>query len=198
MLEWITAISGLVLVLVTLMGYIAKKELKYVFWLISGISFLVIGLALAIMGLNDALAFPGTIYLGSIYPSFLAIGILFDKEEKWGRYYLIFTLIMLVLIGAGQATGTVLKTIAQVTLHATSGLIIVFLPLLYYFKGELHEDYLFFSIGGIVIGIGGLALATLIAGKPLLPFDLVVMLLHPLLFISAFLIALSVYLVQQL
>ncbi|MGQ4891814.1 MAG: hypothetical protein ACP6IP_04905 [Candidatus Njordarchaeia archaeon] len=198
MLEWITVISGLAYLGVSIWGYTKKKSVDYISWVVSSLGFFIIAVALAILAL-DALALPITIYLGSIYPSFLAIGLLVRREpegEIW-KYYLYFTVFMLILMAIGQATNTALKLIALVTLHSISGLIIVFMPILQFFSKKWDVSYLMFSIGGIVIGIGGLALATIQAGAPMLPFDLVVALLHPLLFISAFLIALGVYLVME-
>ena len=198
MLEWITVLSGLAYLGVSIWGYTKKKSIDYISWTISSLGFFIIAVALAIMAL-DALALPITIYLGSIYPSFLAIGLLYrkDKEGQIWKYYLYFTVIMLILMAIGQATGTVLKVGSLVTLHSISGLIIVFLPIIEFLGKRWNINYLMFTIGGIVIGIGGLALATVQAGAPMLPFDLVVQLLHPLLFISAFLIALGVYLVME-
>jgi len=192
MFEWITVISGIFLVLVTIYGYMKKQSLEYAFWFLSGLSFLIISIGLALLGL-DALALPFTIYLGSIYPSFLALGLLFKRELHW-KYYLIFIISMLFLILIGQLLISPLRTIAQVTLHTISGLIIVFLPIFVYLKYEEKITQLVFSIGGIVIGIGGMALASIVAGRPILPLEVVVALLHPLLFISAFLIALAIYL----
>jgi len=197
MLEWVTLISGLVFFLIALYGYNEKKSLEYIIWSISGLTFLIIAIALVAMSL-DALSLPYTVYLGSIYPSFLALGLLYKKEGYW-KYYLYFIILMIILIAAGQVALPQLKVGAQVALHAISGLIIVFLPIIEVLvRKEWHAYYLLFSLGGIVIGIGGLALASIVAGAPILPFELVVMLLHPLLFISAFLIALGIYLITQL
>lgn len=86
-----------------------------------------------------------------------------------------------------------MKAVIHATLHSISGLIIVFLPLLYVYKKTVNYGFLTMSLGGITIGIGGLALASIIAGKPILPMELVVQLLHPLLFISGFLLSLGIY-----
>ncbi len=127
-MEYVTLISSLIYLIVTINGYYRKRELEYLSFLISSIAFFVISIALVIMGL-DALALPYTVYLGSIYPSFLALGLLIHKKTEW-KYYLYFIILMLVLIAIGQVALPALKTGAQVTLHTISGLIIVFLPLI--------------------------------------------------------------------
>ena len=193
LLEWITVISGLVYLAVSILGYNKKQGIEYITWTISSLAFFLIAIALATSGLA-ALELPVTPYLGSIYPSFLAIGILVKKENEWWKYYLYFTVIILIIMAIGQSFVPTLGTGAQIFLHTISGLIIVFLPLMEVLKGNWSVNYLAFTVGGIVIGIGGLALATIVAGAPMLPFELVVQLLHPLLFISAFLIAIGVYL----
>lgn len=193
MLAVVTLLSGIFLVAAAGFGYVKKRTLEYVFWLISGLAFFVISIALVILDL-DALSLPITIYLGSIYPSFLALGLLYRKNIYW-REYLGFALVLFFLIIVGDITQSVVKTIAQITLHSVSGLIIVLLPLYFVFiRRDSHWYLLLFSLGGLVIGIGGVALASLATQTPLLPFDLVVALLHPLLFISAFLIGFAVYL----
>ncbi len=57
----------------------------------------------------------------------------------------------------------------------------------------MGASYLLFTLGGLVIGIGGLALASITAGAPLLPLELVILLLHPLLFISVILISIGIF-----
>jgi len=183
--------TSLIYLIVTLYGYFNKKLLEYISWFISSIAFFIIALALVVTGLN-ALKLPYTVYLGSIYPSFLALGILINRKAKW-KYYLYFIAIMFLLIAIGQALIPSLKTISQIALHSVSGLIIVFLPLIDVLSKKRPTEYILFSIGGIVIGVGGLALATITAGAPILPQELVIILLHPLLFISVILISIGVF-----
>ena len=65
-----------------------------------------------------------------------------------------------------------------------------------YREKEKIPYILLFTLSGVTISIGGLALASISARKPILT-ELAVQLLHPLLFISAFLLALGVYLVER-
>lgn len=195
MLEFITLISAITLLLVSLIGYFNKREIEYVFWSIAGLAYLIIVLALVIMGL-DALRLTITPLLGSIYPSFLAVGII-SIAYKWWRYYFIFVILMLMLIIVATFISPILKGAVHGVLHTISGLIIVFLPLIYIYRKIVNIGFITATLGGITIGIGGLALAALMAGKPILPLDLVIMLLHPLLFLSAFLFSIGIYIVQR-
>ena len=198
MMEYITVLAGIVYFLAALYGYSIEQNIKQIFYIISSLAFLIIALALATVGL-DALSLPVTIYLGTIYPTFLALAILYklENDEYW-KYFLYYVIFALILIAIGKSVYTPLATVIQIITHSIAGLIIVFLPLIKTLVSkEWDIKYLTFTIGGIVIGIGGLALATIAANAPMLPFDLVVQLLHPLLFISAFLIAIGVFITVE-
>ncbi|AGK61890.1 hypothetical protein Asulf_01924 [Archaeoglobus sulfaticallidus PM70-1] len=186
--EWVTVVSGLAFTAVAVLLYSRTKQISALLWTIAAASFLVISIALAVMGLN-ALQLAVTPYLGSIYPGLLAAGIIASKSKAW-RYYFAFVIVALVLMAAGSEG---LVKISRVLLHSVSGLIIVFLPLVFAVKRLAPASSIFVSIGGLLISIGGLALATLMAGKPLLPFETVVFILHPLLFLSAFVMAAGLY-----
>jgi hypothetical protein len=55
-------------------------------------------------------------------------------------------------------------------------------------KGTMSKCFLWVTLGGTLIGLGGIALAFLTAGKQLLFFspEFVLMILAPLLFLTAF------------
>jgi len=192
MLEYVTLLSSILLLIVILYGLYKNGVIIYYSWLISAIAFLILSVALVTLGL-DALSLPVTPYLGSIYPSFLALGIIMIRYKKGWLYYLGFILLMLILMAIGSAAYPAIKTTSQIVLHSISGLIIVFLPLYYVVRKKTPSPFIITSLGGITIGIGGLALASIIAGKPLLPIDLVVQILHPILALSALLIAIGIY-----
>jgi len=189
MMEFITLVSSLALVGVSLYGYRNKREIPYAFWAVSGLAFLIISVALVVLGLN-ALQLPVTPYLGSIYPAFMALGLIALRSDFW-KYYLAFIVLMLLLFGLASSN------VFQIGLHSISGLVIVFLPIVYLVKKQTNTAILLFTLGGFTIAIGGMALAAITAGKPILPLGLVIQLLHPLLFVSAFLLALGIYAVNN-
>lgn len=198
MLEYVTLIAAIVYLVIALYGYGLKKSVDYLSWIISSIGFLAVAGALVALGLV-ALEQPYAPYLGTIYPAFLAIGLLYRKEGvDWWKYYFYFTVIMFILMAIGHGANVRgLMIGAEVLLHVISGLIIVFLPIVEFFGGRWNVKYLVISLGGIVIGIGGMALASIVAGAPILPEKLVISLLHPILALSAFLIAIGIFLITE-
>jgi hypothetical protein len=195
MLEFITLLSSLILIGISLDSYRSKEvayRVSYVFWAVSGLAFLIISIALIVLGLN-ALQLPVTPYLGSIYPAFMALGLVAYRSRYW-KHYLAFVILMLILIPAGSAFAV---NVFQVGLHSISGLIIILLPVVYFVRKQANAGILLFTVGGFTIAVGGMALAAISAGKPILPLELVVQLLHPLLFISAFLLASGIYTVKN-
>ena len=82
---------------------------------------------------------------------------------------------------------------AHGVLHSVSGLVIVAVPLYYYIRRASNAWSLVVSLGGITISIGGLALAAIAMGREILPLETVVYILHPVLFLSALMLAVGFY-----
>ncbi len=162
-------------------------------WVIAGISFLMIAAALSALKL-DALSLPITPYVGALYPAFMAAGIL---GTKYWRQYVAFIFVMLLLMLVGSTTYKPLFTGAEVVLHSISGLIVTFLPLIMAAQRKAPAATSLIGLGGLLISIGGLALATLMVKRPLLPLETVIFLLHPLLFLSAFVMSAGIYLYRS-
>jgi len=191
--ELLTLLSSLLLLSISLYKYLKSKEISYAMWSIAALSFLIIAAALALLKL-DALSLPITPYVGALYPAFMAAGVL--GKDHW-RKYVIFILLMLLLMVIGQLSYKLIFTGAEVILHSVSGLIITFLPFIIVARRRAPPTESLIGLGGLLISIGGLALTTLLAQKPLLPMETVIFLLHPLLFLSAFLMAAGIYLCRR-
>lgn len=191
--ELLTLLSSLLLLSISLYKYLKSKEISYAMWSIAALSFLIIAAALALLKLG-ALSLPITPYVGALYPAFMAAGVL--GKGHW-RKYAIFILLMLLLMVIGQLSYKLIFTGAEVILHSVSGLIITFLPFIMVARRRAPPTESLIGLGGLLISIGGLALATLLAQKPLLPMETVIFLLHPLLFLSAFLMAAGIYLCRR-
>ena len=71
--------------------------------------------------------------------------------------------------------------------HAFAGFTIFFIPILALKTGKVNSKFLFITLGGTLIGLGGIALAFISVGKQLLFFSqpLVLTILAPLLFLTA-------------
>jgi hypothetical protein len=191
--ELLTLLSSLLLLSISIYKYLKSKEISYAMWSIAALSFLIIAAALALLKLG-ALSLPITPYVGALYPAFMAAGVL--GKDHW-RKYVIFILLMLLLMVIGQLSYKLIFTGAEVILHSVSGLIITFLPFIMVARRRAPPTESLIGLGGLLISIGGLALATLLAQKPLLPMETVIFLLHPLLFLSAFLMAAGIYLCRR-
>ncbi|ACB07530.1 hypothetical protein [Candidatus Korarchaeum cryptofilum] len=191
--ELLTLLSSLLLLSISIYKYLKSKEISYAMWSIAALSFLIIAAALALLKL-DALSLPITPYVGALYPAFMAAGVL--GKDHW-RKYVIFILLMLLLMVIGQLSYKLIFTGAEVILHSVSGLIITFLPFIIVARRRAPPTESLIGLGGLLISIGGLALTTLLAQKPLLPMETVIFLLHPLLFLSAFLMAAGIYLCRR-
>ncbi len=64
-----------------------------------------------------------------------------------------------------------LKSVAVPVFHGVAGLIIVALPIKRCLKDNAPKGFVLISVGGILISLGGMALAFLNAGKQLLFFS---------------------------
>ncbi|MEB3860438.1 MAG: hypothetical protein LRS43_04435 [Desulfurococcales archaeon] len=189
--EWVTLASSLALLYVAIASYKWSREASAL-WVIAGLGFLFVSAGLAISGL-EALENPLTPFIGALYPGFLASGIIAANTGYW-RPYVAFVIAMLALMSIGKASGVeALMGASEGILHSVSGLVIIFMPLYYVYKKISPSISVLVSVGGLLISIGGVALASIAAGSPLLPPDLVISILHPVLFLSALTISLGLY-----
>ena len=83
--------------------------------------------------------------------------------------YLIFALIGFTSVAVTRYTAqTRNATLVLAWTHGIAGLIITFIPVFLSIQGSVSPEYLFVGIGGALIGLGGLLLAFLKTGKPIL------------------------------
>ncbi len=164
-----------------------------IYYIISFAVLLVAGLLLIIFGWN-ALANNFVAVVAGLIPFGLATGLIsrfYPKHEKW---YLSLMIIGLILIAVTRYANLVaLGKIVYPLFHAIAGLTIFFLPIFGVTSGKVKGSFICVTIGGTLIGTGGIALAFLKAGKQLLFFsqDLVSTILAPLLFLTALFFAIG-------
>jgi hypothetical protein len=107
-----------------------------------------------------------------LIPTGLAAGLTTQFLPKWGKAYGIFALAGLVLITVTRFTGpAVLATVPLVIVHSVSGLLIFALPIAAVKRGEAVSGFLGVTVGGALIGLGGIALAFIKTGGQLLFFS---------------------------
>ncbi len=163
------------------------KRSSEVYYIISFAVLLVAGLLL-IAFTYDVLASPLVVIVAVLIPAGLATGLTAFVYPKYERPYLAFMLLGLVAIAVTRftAAGT-LATIVLIIVHSVAGLTIFFLPIAAVKQQKAPAGFIWVTVGGGLIGLGGIALAFLKTGRQLLFFsqELVFTILAPLLLLMA-------------
>jgi hypothetical protein len=120
--------------------------------------------------------------VSSLIPGFMAAGLLWTWKRPAGSYYARYVIAAFVVLLAATLAASASTVYFVAFVHAPSGLIVFLLPFYLVLTKKNTWSALFVGIGGLLIGVGGMALATLSAGVPLLPSDLVTALLAPIFF----------------
>ena len=174
----------------------ATKHVANIYYMISFAVLLVSGLLLIFMGWN-ILGLLGNgsgesrlvAVVATIIPFSMATGLLAKFYTEKEKIYLSTMLLGIVLIAISRFTdmGTFAKIIYPV-FHSIAGLTIFFIPIMVVKNGLMSKCFYWVTVGGTLIGLGGIALAFITAGKQLLFFspEFVLMILAPLLFLTAF------------
>ena len=133
----------------------------------------------------DVLKSPYVIVVAYLIPLGLSIGLVTEFYSKNAKQYLIFGIVGLVLIFLTRividAGGW--ATIILVVFHSVAGLIIFFVPIFVNKANKAPGGFIFVTVGGALIGLGGIALAFIKSNSQLLFFskDFVFAILAPLL-----------------
>ena len=164
--------------------YTLKKALHNLYYLMGFAVLLVSGLLLIFLGL-DILASPYVLTVASLIPLGISMGIAEEYFPSWKKYFKWFALIGFLAIAITSIGGMeTLKKIAVPLFHGVAGLVIFLGP--FYAKGS-PKGFWWVGIGGLLIGLGGIALAFISVGAQLLFFSpsFVMLILTPLLFLMA-------------
>ena len=168
--------------------YKKEKALYDVYYMLGFGVLLVSGLLLIFFGW-DILASPYVLTVATLIPLGISMGLMNQFRPKYKKAYSWFALVGLLSIAVTSIFGMSLKSVAVPVFHGVAGLIIFGLPI---YKCTVEKDAVkgfgMVGIGGALIGIGGMALAFMIAGKPLFGVfteDFILMILAPLLFLMA-------------
>lgn len=130
---------------------------------------LVAGLLLLILGF-EVLDSPIVVMVSTIIPLSLATGLVWQHLSYYRIAYLIFAVVGLLAIVITRALPIKnrLPLFVLVIVHGIAGLTIFLLPIILVFSDLAPSGFLLISLGGALIGLGGLLLALLKAGNPLL------------------------------
>ncbi|HEY54640.1 MAG TPA: hypothetical protein G4N94_14425 [Caldilineae bacterium] len=185
----LTGLTALYLIWRFFDDYRQTKSNSDIYYIISFAVLLVAGLLLIAFGYG-VLGSPWVVIVSVLIPAGLSLGLVSEFFSKYEKGYLIFVIIGLLAIAITRLTGpegATIDTIVLVIVHAIAGLIIVIVPILAVTRKLAPGGFIFVSIGGILIDLGGIALAFLKLGKQFLFFSesVVFTILAPLLLLMA-------------
>ncbi|MBN1449565.1 MAG: hypothetical protein JW963_00995 [Anaerolineales bacterium] len=168
--------------------YGLHKALHNIYYLMGFAVLLVSGLLLIFLGL-DILASPWVLTVASLIPLGISMGLAEEYFPKWKTAFKWFAAIGFLAIAITSLGGMeTLKKIAVPLFHGVAGLVIFLGPFFATSSPQgkgAPKGFFWVGIGGLLIGLGGIALAFISAGKQLLFFSpaFVMLILTPLLFL---------------
>jgi hypothetical protein len=145
---------------------------------------LVAGLLLIILGF-DVLDSPVVVIVSTIIPLALSLGLVWEHIASLRTPYLIFAIggFLAVTLTRIRPAPDKIPTIVLAIVHGSAGMTIFLLPIVLSVQGVTKPLFSLVGIGGALIGIGGLALSFLKAGKPILSKELILKILPIILFL---------------
>ncbi len=164
--------------------YNLNKALHNLYYLMGFAVLLVSGLLLIFLGL-DILSSPYVLTVASLIPLGISMGVAEEYYPAWKKYFKWFAVIGFLAIAVTSIGGMdTLKKIAVPLFHGVAGFVIFLGP---FFAKNAPKGFWWVGIGGMLIGLGGIALAFISIGKQLLFFSpaFVMLILTPLLFLMA-------------
>ncbi|MBI3172177.1 MAG: hypothetical protein HYZ25_00535 [Chloroflexi bacterium] len=162
--------------------YTLHKALHNLYYLMGFAVLLVSGLLLIFLGLG-ILAKPLVLTVASLIPLGISMGLAEEYFPAWKTYFKWFAAVGFVAIAVSSIGGLdILKKISVPLFHGVAGLVIFLGP---FFAKGAPKGFYWVGIGGLLIGLGGIALAFISVGAQLLFFSpaFVMLILTPLLFL---------------
>lgn len=142
-----------------------RREI-YDWYYIMGFAVLFVSGVLLILLGYDILGTPFVLTVASLIPLGISMGIAEQYFPAWKKYFKWFATIGFLAIAVTSFGGMeTLKKIVVPLFHSVAGLVIFLGP---FFAPKAARGFSWVGIGGLLIGIGGIALAFLSMGKPLL------------------------------
>jgi hypothetical protein len=130
---------------------------------------LVAGLLLIIWGF-EVLDSPMVVIVSTVIPLSLSAGLVWQHLPAYRIPYLVFAvlgLLAIILTRSAHIPGK-LPIFVLAFIHGVAGMTIFLLPILLSILGKTHPLFSLVGVGGALIGIGGLLLSFLKAGRPIL------------------------------
>ncbi len=145
---------------------------------------LVSGLLMILLGF-EVLDSPVVVIVSTTIPLTLSLGLVWQHLESFKVLYLVFAIIgfLAILITRAFPMPGRLPTFVLALVHGIAGMTIFLLPIFLSIQEATKPLFSLVGIGGALIGIGGLALSFLKAGKPILSKELILKILPVILFL---------------
>jgi hypothetical protein len=143
---------------------------------------LVASLLINILGF-EALESPIVAIVSTVLPLALATGLVWEHLVAWQTTYILFALtgFAAVIVTRSLPMQKKVQTMVLAVVHGIAGMTIFLLPSVLAANGAMKPAFALVSLGGALIGIGGLLLSFLKAGKPIVPRQTILKLLPSLL-----------------
>jgi hypothetical protein len=176
-------LTGLTAIYLLWRFYTRWSKEKKLYDLYYGMGFLVLlvsGLLLIFLGLG-ILASPYVLTVASLIPLGISMGIVEEYFPQWKKAFKWFALVGFLVIAISAIFGIdIIKKISVPLFHGVAGLVIFLGP---FFAKKAPKGFWWVGIGGVLIGLGGIALAFISMGAQLLFFSpsFVMLILTPLL-----------------
>jgi len=154
-------------------GRYSKEGNLYDVYYMLGFAVLFVSGVLLIFGGWGLLKSPYVLTVATLIPLSITMGLVHQFLPKYKKLYSWFALIGLIAIAVSSIGNMpTLRRISVPVFHGISGLIIFLLPLYRCFVSKTApKGFGAVGIGGLLIGIGGMALAFVTAGRQLLFFS---------------------------
>jgi hypothetical protein len=161
-------ITGLLAVYQIAIGVEGSTPLAITSYTITFGVLLVAGLLIIIMGF-EVLDNPWVVIVSTIIPLSLSLGLVSEYLPSWTTFYLIFVIVgFLAVVITRLATPGKLAIFLVAFVHSIAGILIFLLPIILSLRGDAPGGFALVGVGGGLIGVGGLLLSCLKAGKPIL------------------------------
>jgi hypothetical protein len=133
----------------------------------------------------EVLDSPVVVIVSTTIPLTLSLGLVWQHLESFKVLYLVFAIIgfLAILITRAFPMPGRLPTFVLALVHGIAGMTIFLLPIFLSIQEATKPLFSLVGIGGALIGIGGLALSFLKAGKPILSKELILKILPVILFL---------------
>jgi hypothetical protein len=143
---------------------------------------LVAGLLLIILGF-EALDSPIVIIVSTVIPLAIALGLVWEHLASFRTSYLSYTIVgfLVVTLTRSIPVPGKIPTLVLAVVHGIAGLTIFLLPPILAANGTMKPAFALVGLGGALIGLAGLLLSFLKAGKPIVPRETILKILPSLL-----------------